>query len=75
MYFTRRPALREHVRNRQRHCGGGGRNDDLRSTSTRRAAVKNRFGGDFIRRKLRLQVRAVIVETGDDGENNRGSKH
>ena len=53
----------------------GGRNDDPRSTSTRRAAVKNRLGRNLIRRKLRLQMRAIIVETGDDDENDRGAEH
>jgi len=43
--------------------------------STRRAAVKNWLSGDLIRRELGLQMRAVFVKAGDDGENDRGSEH
>ena len=41
------------------------REDDFHHVSARRAAVKNRLGGDFIRRELRLQVSATLVEAGD----------
>ncbi len=66
--------VREDVWNRQRQSGDG-RNDDLHSTSARRAAVKDRLGRDLVWRKLGLQMRAVFVKAGDDGENDRGSQH
>src|SRR5215469_17211712 len=65
---------RQYVWNRQRQCGYG-RDDNFHSASARRAAVKEWLRGDLIRRKLGLQMRAVLVKAGDDGENDRGSEH
>ena len=45
-------------------------------TSARRAAMKNRFGGDLVERGLlHLEVGAAFVERGDDDEDDSGSKH
>src|SRR5215831_21342346 len=37
--------------------------------------MEDRLRGDLIRRKLGLQMRAVVVKAGDDSENDRGSEH
>src|SRR5947199_1192558 len=43
-------------------------------TSARRAAMKNRFGGDLVERGLlHLEVGAAFVERGDDDEDDSGS--
>ena len=65
---------REYIWNRQRQRGGG-RNSDFPSSSARCAAVKNRLGGNFIERELRLQVGAPLVKASDDRENDSRSKH
>ena len=63
------------VQHRQRQYEPGC-DDDSHPNSTRRAAVKNRLGGDFVRSKLlRLQVSATLVKGGHDYEDDRSPKH
>src|SRR5437764_6861557 len=68
----------------RRICGGNedrqrqrtrDRKSDSHSTLARGAAVQNRFGGDFVRRKLRLQISPPFVETSHDNEDDGGAKH
>ena len=47
----------------------------LNSSSARCAAVENWLRRDLIGRELGLQMRAVFVKAGHDGENHRGSEH
>src|SRR5947207_9855667 len=50
-------------------------NDDSHTASAGRAAVKNRLGGDFIRRKLRLEISPTFIKTGHNHKDNSGAKH